>query len=275
MKRLSFKFTTEQLELLMAFEEARGLADLSEVLHKDPSVVSRNLQRLSEIAPVIVKENRKWQITKLGKELNKESKKFSIAVHDLLNAVLTPSTNTFDANDTALILINTQKVLEDPPHNMDVVENIKKILTRWRQEKRTVIHVRHISKNPESLFFLKSNSADYIESLKPTQDEATFEKEKASVLSNLKVQEFLNVKGFPKALLVGFTGNDCIEASARNLSEQGFETFVVADASASLDIIGPDGGLHKAERVHKLAMANIHAYSAKVIKTEEIFHLQK
>jgi nicotinamidase-related amidase len=275
MKRLSFKFTTEQLELLLAFEEARGLADLSEILHKDPSVVSRNLQRLSEIAPVIVKENRKWQITKLGNELNKESKKFSIAVQDLLNAEPLPPNNVFDTNDMTLILINTQKVLEDSPHNTDVVENIKKILNRWRQEKRPVIHVRHISNNPESLFFSKSNSADFIESLKPTDDEATFEKEKASVLSSLKVQEFLNTKNFPKTLLVGFTGSDCIEASARSLSEQGFETFVVTDASASLDIIGPDGGLHKAERVHKLAMANIHAYSAKVIKTEEIFHLQK
>ncbi len=273
--KIRFKFTTEQLELLLAFEEARGLADLSEVLHKDPSVVSRNLQRLFEIAPVLKKEDRKWQITDLGKELNKESKKFSVAIHNLLETDPTPATNTFDTNDSALILINTQKVLEDPPNNTEVVENIKKILNHWRQEKRQVIHVRHISKNPESLFFSKSNSADFIEILKPTGDEATFEKEKASVLSSLKVQEFLNIRDLPKLVLVGFTGNDCIEASARSLSEQGFETYVVADASASLDIIGPDGGLHKAERVHKLAMANIHAYSAKVIKTEVIFHLQK
>ena len=208
MTRLSIKFTTEQLELLLAFEEARGLADLSEDLHKDPSVISRNLQRLSEIAPVILKENRKWKITKLGKELNKESKKFALVIHDLLNTGPSISNNAFDTNETVLILINTQKVLEDPPHNTDVVENIKKILNRWRQEKRTVVHVRHISHNTESLFFSKSNLADFIETLKPIKDEATFEKEKASVLSSLKVEEFLNSKGFPKTLLVGFTGND-------------------------------------------------------------------
>ena len=126
MTRLSIKFTTEQLELLLAFEEARGLADLSEDLHKDPSVISRNLQRLSEIAPVILKENRKWKITKLGKELNKESKKFALVIHDLLNTGPSISNNAFDTNETVLILINTQKVLEDPPHNTDVVENIKK-----------------------------------------------------------------------------------------------------------------------------------------------------
>jgi hypothetical protein len=50
---------------------------------------------------------------------------------------------------------------------------------------------------------------------------------------------------------------------------------VVGDASASLDLLGPDGKLHKAERVHRLAMANIHAYSAKVISTSQCLDMQK
>jgi nicotinamidase-related amidase len=40
-------------------------------------------------------------------------------------------------------------------------------------------------------------------------------------------------------VLVGFTANDCIEATARDSFEKGFNTYVVGDATAMFDFVLP------------------------------------
>ena len=46
--RARFPLSSDQLELLLAFEAARSPAHLVEIVRRDGSVVSRNLQRLAE-----------------------------------------------------------------------------------------------------------------------------------------------------------------------------------------------------------------------------------
>ena len=269
--RLQFPLSTDQLELLHAFAEAQGLMELAEILHKDQSVVSRNLQKLAESAPVIEKINRRWQITELGREINRETTAF----HKLLSQKLatTKSAPVFNVATTALVLVNTQKALEDSPHNAEVIANIAQLIARAHAIGLSIMHVRHLSTNPQSPLFKDDVGASYISALAPHSGDLEFSKDKASILSSAGCNEAL--AGFQSVILAGFTGSDCIEASARDLSTAGFETWVVGDASASLDLIGPDGKLHKAERVHRLAMANIHAYSAKVISTSLCLDMQK
>ncbi len=55
MSYLRFALTSEQLELLLAFENATSLGHLAELIARDPSVVSRNLQRVAESYPVLKK----------------------------------------------------------------------------------------------------------------------------------------------------------------------------------------------------------------------------
>ena len=55
MSKPIFKLSSEQLTLLTAFEETKGLAKLAESLMRDPSVISRALQRIAEDFPVLVK----------------------------------------------------------------------------------------------------------------------------------------------------------------------------------------------------------------------------
>src|SRR4051812_7456176 len=125
-----FIFSAEQLELLSAVESADSLLDLSHILRKDMSVISRNLQRLSEVAPVIQKVNRKWEITDLGLKVNLESSKFISTITALteLRSEKPVQKNIFVQETMALILINTQKALEDRVNNADVIRNIQKIL---------------------------------------------------------------------------------------------------------------------------------------------------
>jgi nicotinamidase-related amidase len=47
----------------------------------------------------------------------------------------------------------------------------------------------------------------------------------------------------------------------------GFETYVVSDATATFDRVGPDGTRHPAEEVHAISLANLHEEFATVIDT--------
>jgi predicted transcriptional regulator len=63
--RLKFNLNSDQLELLLAFENAKGLGHLAELMARDPSVISRNLQRVAEDYPVLKKVKGRWEITPL------------------------------------------------------------------------------------------------------------------------------------------------------------------------------------------------------------------
>ena len=80
----------------------------------------------------------------------------------------------------------------------------------------------------------------------------------------------LNQKKASHIILVGFTASECIDATARDAAALEFETFVVGDATATFDIRDPYGKLVKAERIHKLTLANINALYAKVISTDRV-----
>jgi DNA-binding transcriptional LysR family regulator len=66
---LGFTLSSEQCELLAAFEGAESISALAKLVGKDVSVVSRQLKRIAEDVPALEKHDRKWQLTNLGHEI--------------------------------------------------------------------------------------------------------------------------------------------------------------------------------------------------------------
>ncbi|MDA8792101.1 LysR family transcriptional regulator [Bacteriovoracaceae bacterium] len=60
----------DESELLMAFEQAESIEKVANVLKKDPSGVSRQIKKITEVCDALEKKNGKWRITELGKKLN-------------------------------------------------------------------------------------------------------------------------------------------------------------------------------------------------------------
>ncbi len=93
---------------------------------------------------------------------------------------------------------------------------------------------------------------------------------KASAFSETNLESVLNKETLSNIVLVGFTANECIDATARDSAARGFETFVVSDATATFDLREPAGKLVKADRIHRLTMLNINAFFAKVLSTSDV-----
>ena len=235
MARERFPLTSDQLEVLVAFSERKGLADLAESLAKDPSVVSRHLQRIAEVAPVLEKVNGRWALTLSGAAVVAKTRDFLAAIDDDVRTV-GKTRDPWFATNAALVVINAQKGLgaanQGERSNADAEANIARLLAKWRSEVRPVIHVRHVSANPKSPFAPGSKGAEFIEGLGPAANEEIFDKTKASAFAETTLAAALEKRGIETLVLVGFTASDCIDATARSSSALGFTTAVVGDATA-------------------------------------------
>lgn len=67
---MRFIVTSQECELLLAFEAKTNLEDLALLLKKDVSVVSRNLKSISQKNNLLEKQNGKWVLTEKGRALN-------------------------------------------------------------------------------------------------------------------------------------------------------------------------------------------------------------
>ena len=274
MERLKFTLSSEQLELLLAFEGASGLGHLAELMAKDPSVISRNLQRIAENYPVLKKMKGRWVITPLGIQINQKTRVYLEDQTKLFSNLGSNKNLKAIPDDSILIIINAQNGLLDATcerrNNSEAENNISRILKHWRIQKRRTIHVKHVSDNAESIFFKDSPGCSFLDSAQPIGSEIILEKTKSSAFAGTNLEDILNKESASAIVLVGFTASECIDATARDAATMGFSTFVIADATATFDLRDQTGKLVKADRIHRLTLTNINAFYAKVINTCDI-----
>lgn len=275
MGRQTFPLSSDQLELLLAFGESTGLAALAESMGRDPSVVSRGLQKIAEDYPVIVKVKGRWELTPLGFQVNASTKEAIASYQTLLAKALQSKSDKIPlSNRSLLIIINAQTGLLDATqpgrNNTEAEKNISELLKYWRAQKRPVIHVKHVSDNAGSIFYKGSKGSELLPDLQSIDGEVVIEKSKSSAFAETNLEARLKDFEPENLVLVGFTANECIDATARDASTLGFESYVVGDATAMFDVRAPDGKLLKAERLHRLTLANINAFYAKVIQSADI-----
>lgn len=281
MKPLRFLIHSEQLELLLAFEERKGLANLAETMGRDPSVVSRGLQRLAEEFPVLEKVKGKWELTPLGRRVNDSTRAFLSEQMSLISSLKRRSSSQKISltSKTVLITVNAQQGLLDATqlgrNNFEAEKNIEALLRHWRSKRMPIVHVKHVSENPSSFFHRQSSGCEFLPWAVPLDSEEVVEKTHSSCFAKTNLEDLLKKRETEHVVLTGFTANECIDATARDASALGFSTYVVGDATAMFDMKSADGKLLKAERLHKLTLANIEAFYAKVLNTDLLLEAPK
>jgi len=74
MKSSTFALTSDESELLLAFELFPTLEKLAEAIQRDISNVSRALNRIASKLPVIEKQSGRWVLTEKGRQLNQHTR---------------------------------------------------------------------------------------------------------------------------------------------------------------------------------------------------------
>jgi nicotinamidase-related amidase len=175
-------------------------------------------------------------------------------------------TSTPPAGDkiTALVVIDVQEFyfpggalpLDRPEA---AAANCKKLLEKFRAEKKLVVHVGHKAKT----------GAAFHPHVAPLDGEKVVMKDEVSAFNGTDLLEYLRANKVEKLVVCGMQTHMCVEGAVRAAYDLGFECAVVRDACATRALTFGDKTI-AAEDVHLSTLATLDRYYGKVTDTESI-----
>ncbi|HVG18318.1 MAG TPA: cysteine hydrolase family protein [Blastocatellia bacterium] len=176
--------------------------------------------------------------------------------------------------DAALIIIDVQYGLDDEKYgrrnNPQAEANMARLLEAWRRTTRPIFHVQHLSREADSPLRPGQSGVEIKEVVKPLADEPVIQKNVNSAFIGTDLESRLRQGEHGTLVIAGLTTDHCVSTTARMAGNLGFNTFVVSDATATFDRVGPDGNLNDAEAIHKIALASLHGEFATITDTESL-----
>jgi nicotinamidase-related amidase len=154
-------------------------------------------------------------------------------------------------HNTALLVIDVRRGCDGSAtvsagrNNPGMEANIRRLEDAWRASRRPVIRVQHEARWPGA-------PPHY----------------SAFVGTNLEGE--LIRRGIGTLVLTGLATDRCVSTTARLAANFGFTTYVVSDATATFDRLGPRGRWHPADDVHAVALAELNGEFALIVDTESV-----
>ena len=174
----------------------------------------------------------------------------------------------------ALIVIDVQVGLDEPRlgarNNPDAERHMAALLAAWRQAEWPVIHVQHMSTEPDSPLRPELPGNALKPEVQPVAGEPLFRKHVSNAFAGTGLEAHLRRAGVEQVVVMGLTTDHCVSSTARSASDLGFAVVVVADACATHERIAHDGRHHDAETMHRAALASLHCEFARVRTTAEV-----
>jgi nicotinamidase-related amidase len=174
----------------------------------------------------------------------------------------------------ALLIIDLQQGFDDPswgarnnPHAEDCIATL---LKAWRVAGAPVIHVHHCSRSAAGLFRPGTRGNAPKPQALPLEGEAVYRKRVNSAFIGTTLEADLRVKRIERLVIVGLTTNHCVSTTVRMAGNLGFNTVVVADATATFDRTGADGHWRTADEVHNAALGDLQDEFADVVDSKAL-----
>jgi nicotinamidase-related amidase len=173
-----------------------------------------------------------------------------------------------------LIIIDVQKAIDHHSwgrrNNPDAEQYIAKLLARWRELKLPIVHVQHLSTEPNSTYCPNQVGCEFKKEVKPLPNEKIVQKSVSCAFIGTDLEDYLRTNGYQQLVITGVITNNSVEATARVSGNLGFDTIVVSDATATFDKQDLRGKWHVAETVHALSLANLSGEYATIQTTEQV-----
>ena len=174
----------------------------------------------------------------------------------------------------ALLIIDMQRCMADPAagtrNNPQAEANTAALLAAWRARGGTVVHVRHISRDPASGFAPGQPGALFQQDLEPQASEHVVEKNVPDAFIHSGLERWLRVRGIGRLAVAGVSTNISVECSVRSAANLGFAVTVVEDATFACARDDHAGAARSAAEVHAMSLANLAAEYAGITTTAEL-----
>jgi len=173
----------------------------------------------------------------------------------------------------ALILVDIQKAFDDIEYwggqrnNPDAEKNAGELLKLWRRHELPVFHIQHCSSNPGSLLHESKQGNEFKDLVKPIDNEPIIKKNVNSAFIGTSLEAQLRDLMITQLVIVGLTTDHCVSTTTRMAGNLGFDTFLVADATATFNKKGLGGQIFSAELIHETALASLNVEFARIVTT--------
>jgi len=177
-------------------------------------------------------------------------------------------------SNAALIIIDQQKGILHPRlgrrNNLQAEERMLELLALWRRSGRPVIHVQHLSRSPDSVFWPEQDGVEFQERFVPRDGEWLIKKQVPDAFCASGLEAQLREAGIGQLIIVGVATNNSVESTARTAGNLGFDTFVADDACFTFDKADYFGTPRTAEEVHGMSLGNLDGEYATVVGSSQI-----
>ena len=176
--------------------------------------------------------------------------------------------------NAALIIIDQQKGILHPRlgrrNNPQAEERMLELLGHWRRTVRPVIHVQHLSRSEDSVFWPLQSGVEFQERFQPMPGERLIQKQVPDAFCSTGLEAQLREAGIGQLIIVGVATHNSVESTARTAGNLGFDTWVAEDGCFTFDKADFFGHARSAEEVHGMSLGNLHGEYATVVSTADL-----
>lgn len=178
------------------------------------------------------------------------------------------------SQNAALLIIDVQQGFDEPRwgrrNNPQMEARIVELLNAWRASRRPVIHAKHMSIDPTSPLRSGQPGNDFKAEVTPMPGEYVIEKRANSCFIGTLLEAELRRRRHDTLVIAGMTTNHCVSTTTRMAGDLGFAAWVISDATATFDRVGPDGINYPAEQIQAITLSDLHGEFGAVVDTATV-----
>ena len=176
--------------------------------------------------------------------------------------------------DTALIVLDVQKAIDDPrwnsKNNPGYADVIAGLLAKFRSANLPVIHVRHEEANPASSFYVNGPGQPFKDEAMPMDDETVITKQQNCAFVGTTLEKHLHDRGIKRLIFTGVVIHNSMDITIRMAHCLGFENWLVLDATSAIDVIDANGKHFAAQDVFDLYAAVLASEYCKLAQSKDV-----
>lgn len=186
-----------------------------------------------------------------------------------------------DAASSALLLIDFQNEYFDGgrlplPDGPAALAQARRLVALADAHGLPVFHVRHVGARGGPLFAEDGRLADFHPDLQPAPHHHVLHKRTTSSFASTDLHAQLQARAIKTLIIAGLMTHMCVSTAARDARQFGalsYNNIVAADACATRDLPGWDGGVLGHAALQRAALTELADNFAEILSTDAILQL--